>query len=204
MDVNGKKWNTNGTFIVPFTCELNGILLLWQFKPTISNQHIKMTKSTSRWRQRTNAHTASGKFCRPNYRYILHSRAHWMCTKLANRKWPKVRPANFCSHSSSLHHSRRSHQLKSFSPATCECDGETVVWCELCAVCVCFFTLVCCVRECMCVGAYVPYVRWAAADCRLIHGIYFIRRLCTLLASIRCTFLCWVLGQPVAAATMRT
>lgn len=27
-------------------------------------------------------------------------------------------------------------------------------------------------------------------SCRLIHGIYFIRRLCTLLAIIRCTFLC--------------
>lgn len=85
---------------------------------------------------RTHGGSARATFCRPNYRYILQTRAQWMCTKLANRKWLKVRPANFLRFivasplpvfSSSIEvFVRFSQQLVNFKN-----DGQTSeVWCE--------------------------------------------------------------------------
>lgn len=77
--VNGrmrKKRKTNATFIVQFTCELNGIPLIWQFKPAISNQHYKNDQVDDGSEDRHRVEH----FCHPNYQYILYIYSSFACT----------------------------------------------------------------------------------------------------------------------------
>lgn len=166
--------------------------LLEQFKSTISNQHIKMTKSTHRtgragyrhrrWRILSpklpiyssfactvNAHeidepeVAKGSFSQFFFFFLLFivtSTFHVVRTD-----WTFLRPMEMVGQQFELA-AGVSVAFSFFSTRFVRRSGRTLTY------------------------VWVPYVPSSCADCRLIHGIYFIRRLCTLLASIRCTFLC--------------
>lgn len=119
------------------------------------------------------------KFRRPNYRYILYLRAHWMCTKLPNRKWLKVRPANFLpfivasplllSSSSIEVFVRASQQLVNFKKTNRPAPEG---WCG-------FFSLISHCEAYVCRVAELPTNPWNLFYTTILH-----------LASIRCTFLC--------------
>lgn len=111
------------------TCELNEILLLWQFKPTISNQHIKMTESMSSCASKDQHRE---KYCRPELPIYSSFACALNVHKIAEPEVAKGSSSQFlccccccCCHSSSLSRCcrRHRHQLKSvrFLPETYEC-----------------------------------------------------------------------------------
>lgn len=177
--------NKNATFIVQFMCEFQWICpLLRQFKPTRKNDQVDGWTSGMKTDRR---HREENFVARITDTFFI--RVHTECA----RNWRTGSGQRFVQPIFSTRAIRRHFTVdvvvinwsrlmtcvaSNEKRATCACqknDGRIVdVWCGT-------------VRS-SCV--YVRHMYAAASDCRLIHGIYFIRRLCTLLASIRCTFLC--------------
>lgn len=154
MDVKMDEMKyTNATSIVQFTCELNGILLLWQFKPTISNQHIKMTfESTFEMGTEDRRAQLVDTFLSPK----LPIYSSFACTlnvhEIGEPEVAKGSSSQFFCHSSSLYRARRPHQLQSSRRQLVNVTGVCVVW-EI-------FALVGWASVCVCaMCAFAPYVR---------------------------------------------